>query len=168
MESAVDCIVCQVAVTSRQEALLCDGPCGRWHRICGIGIDRATYRRAVRGELELDWRCQDCVAVAQSELSLTQQAEMEVGGDDDDADSDDEPSFAVPMELEEPSLLDSRGKPRQMGSAVSVRTSGTRGRRPRHGPRRVTVGRFFTAPSEPTTTWRVGIVALTPRQHGAN
>ena len=123
--------------------MLCDGPCGRWqHRICGTGIDRATYRRAVRGDIELDWRCQDCVAVAQSELSLTQQAEMDVGGvggdDESEADSDDEPdrdgalaelylsqhpemdgggddepdadttepSFAVPMELEEPSLLD--------------------------------------------------------------
>ncbi|KAL8564641.1 hypothetical protein ACOMHN_032197 [Nucella lapillus] len=71
-----------------------------------LTVQLIRYRRAVRGDIELDWRCQDCVAVAQSELSLTQQAEMDVGGDDEpDADTT-EPSFAVPMELEEPSLLD--------------------------------------------------------------
>ncbi len=36
-------------------------PCGRWqHRVCHTEISRQDYRRAVRGEMELDWQCQCC------------------------------------------------------------------------------------------------------------
>ena len=46
------CIICGRPVTSRQQALLCDGDCGRWqHRLCGIPIDQSTYRQIVRGKL---------------------------------------------------------------------------------------------------------------------
>ena len=42
------CIFCAKEVTSRQEALLCDG-CDRWqHRRCQTGITREDYRAAVR------------------------------------------------------------------------------------------------------------------------
>lgn len=37
------CVSCSEIVTTRQEALLCDG-CERWqHRRCGTGITRETY-----------------------------------------------------------------------------------------------------------------------------
>ena len=35
--------------------------CGLWnHRTCCTGIHRQTYRAAVRGEVELEWRCRPC------------------------------------------------------------------------------------------------------------
>ena len=54
------CISCQKTVTTRQEALLCDG-CQHWqHRICNTGITREQYRNAIRSEAEIAWRCQHC------------------------------------------------------------------------------------------------------------
>ena len=51
------CIFCSQIVTSRQEALLCGG-CDRWqHRRCHTGVDRATYRQAVRTEQDISWTC---------------------------------------------------------------------------------------------------------------
>ena len=51
------CVSCSEIVTTRQEALLCDG-CERWqHRRCGTGITRETYRRAVREGVEIPWKC---------------------------------------------------------------------------------------------------------------
>ena len=45
-----NCINCHSTVTQRQEGLFCDGPCDRWqHRRCDTGIDRQTYRQAVKG-----------------------------------------------------------------------------------------------------------------------
>ena len=55
-----NCIECATPVTERQEALQCDG-CGLWnHRTCCTGIDRQTYRAAVKGDVELEWRCRHC------------------------------------------------------------------------------------------------------------
>ncbi|XP_068677112.1 uncharacterized protein [Montipora foliosa] len=54
------CIFCTEEVTSRQEALLCDG-CDRWqHRHCETGITREQYRAAVRSGKEVIWRCLYC------------------------------------------------------------------------------------------------------------
>ena len=54
------CIFCTEEVTSRQEALLCDG-CDRWqHRCCETGIMREQYRNAVRSGKEVIWRCLYC------------------------------------------------------------------------------------------------------------
>ena len=54
------CIFCTEQVTSRQEALLCDG-CDRWqHRRCETGITREQYRVAVRSGEEVIWRCLYC------------------------------------------------------------------------------------------------------------
>ncbi|KAK2572411.1 hypothetical protein P5673_002652 [Acropora cervicornis] len=54
------CVSCSEIVTTRQEALLCDG-CERWqHRRCGTGITRETYRRAVREGVEIPWKCLFC------------------------------------------------------------------------------------------------------------
>ena len=51
------CIFCTEQVTSRQEAVLCDG-CNRWqHRRCETGITREQYRAAVRSGEEVIWRC---------------------------------------------------------------------------------------------------------------
>ena len=56
------CLFCAEEVTSRQEALLCDG-CDRWqHRRCQTGITREQYREAVRSGLEVIWRCLYCSA----------------------------------------------------------------------------------------------------------
>ena len=53
------CIECRNEVRPRQQALQCDD-CGFWqHRICGTGIDQATYRLAmIRGRI--DWLCVAC------------------------------------------------------------------------------------------------------------
>ena len=54
------CVSCSEIVTTRQEALLCDG-CERWqHRRCDTGITRETYRRAVREGVEIPWKCLFC------------------------------------------------------------------------------------------------------------
>ena len=54
------CIFCTEIVTSRQEALLCDG-CDRWqHRRCETGITREQYRAAVRSGEDVIWRCLYC------------------------------------------------------------------------------------------------------------
>ncbi|CAH3162394.1 unnamed protein product [Porites lobata] len=54
------CIFCAEIVTSRQEALLCGG-CDRWqHRRCHTGVDRATYRQAVRTGQDILWTCIYC------------------------------------------------------------------------------------------------------------
>ena len=56
------CLFCAEEVTSREEALLCDG-CDRWqHRRCQTGITREQYREAVRSGLEVIWRCLYCSA----------------------------------------------------------------------------------------------------------
>ena len=56
------CLFCAEEVTSRQEALLCDG-CDRWqHRRCQTGITREQYREAVRSGLKVIWRCLYCSA----------------------------------------------------------------------------------------------------------
>lgn len=59
LESA-DCIVCGKEVRRRQHAIACD-VCSKWqHRVCGTNISQADYRRLVRGEIDIDWVCQDC------------------------------------------------------------------------------------------------------------
>ena len=55
-----NCIFFAQNVTSRQEALLCSG-CDRWqHRHCHTGVDRATYRQAVRTGQDISWTCLYC------------------------------------------------------------------------------------------------------------
>ena len=65
------CIFCAEEVTSRQEALLCDG-CDRWqHLRCQTGITRKDYRAAVRSGKEIVWTCiycadDDSITIAES------------------------------------------------------------------------------------------------------
>ena len=60
MTTIINCLFCAEEVTSRQEALLCDG-CDRWqHRQCQTGITREQYREAVRSGLEVIWWCLYC------------------------------------------------------------------------------------------------------------
>ena len=58
MADVVDpCILCRKIVRPRQEAIQCE-KCSFWqHRICNTGIDRNSYRQAVKGLLELQWTC---------------------------------------------------------------------------------------------------------------
>ena len=67
------CISCKETVSSRQEAILCDG-CDRWqHRICGTNISRKDYHAAVRSGNGIDWHCVDCLNMsAGSESTRTQ------------------------------------------------------------------------------------------------
>jgi len=54
------CIACKQIVTSRQEALLCDG-CNKWqHRKCNTGISREVYRNAVQCGDDIPWQCERC------------------------------------------------------------------------------------------------------------
>ena len=57
------CIECGNKVRPHKQALQCDD-CGFWqHRICGTGIDQATYRLAIiRGRIS--WLCVACSFVA--------------------------------------------------------------------------------------------------------
>ena len=53
------CIKCNLVVTSRQEALLCDG-CSKWnHRTCGTGVTRDTYCTWKKMK-EFEWRYSEC------------------------------------------------------------------------------------------------------------
>ncbi|KAL8559879.1 hypothetical protein ACOMHN_016925 [Nucella lapillus] len=108
-------IICQHEVTPRQEALLCDGACRRWqHRICGTGIDRRVYRQAVRGETELEWKCNDCEATALAEAFLEwnptfpeETTSMDVSVEEELMNaSTSSASFQVPVEVQEISLAD--------------------------------------------------------------
>jgi len=52
------CIACKQIVTSRQEALLCDG-CNKWqHRKCNTGITREDYKNAVQCGNDIPWKCE--------------------------------------------------------------------------------------------------------------
>ena len=54
------CIFCSEEVTSRQEALLCEG-CDKWqHWRCQTGITREQYRDAVKSGLDIAWQCLYC------------------------------------------------------------------------------------------------------------
>jgi len=51
------CLSCNLTVSNRHQAVLCDG-CERWcHRKCGTGISQAEYREAVRNEQDIVWMC---------------------------------------------------------------------------------------------------------------
>ncbi|KAK2556984.1 hypothetical protein P5673_020829 [Acropora cervicornis] len=77
------CVSCSEIVTTRQEALLCNG-CERWqHRRCGTAITRETYRRAVREGVEIPWKCLFCkdeepLPIAESTMIDTDQSPVEL------------------------------------------------------------------------------------------
>ena len=55
------CLECGQTVRPRQEAIQCEN-CSFWqHRKCNTNITRECYRRAVRGEEELQWQCVSCL-----------------------------------------------------------------------------------------------------------
>ena len=91
----VQCIVCNQQVSSRQHGLQCD-QCNRWqHRICNSGIDIATYRRAVSGLIELDWKCTDCSVEVQydetyidPEIEIESSSDMEVDIEEEEEEAD--------------------------------------------------------------------------------
>ena len=73
------CIACAEEVTSRQEALLCEG-CVKWqHRRCQTGITRQQYRDAVKTGAEVVWRCLYCTP----DCTATPIAESTALGDED-------------------------------------------------------------------------------------
>ncbi|KAL8588027.1 hypothetical protein ACOMHN_026144 [Nucella lapillus] len=95
--------------------MLCDGACRRWqHQICGTGIDRRVYRQAVRGETELEWKCNDCEATALAEAFLEwnprfpeETTSMDVSVEEELMNaSTSSASFQVPVEVQEISLAD--------------------------------------------------------------
>ena len=56
------CIICNIEVRPRQEALQCEG-CDRWqHKKCNSGITQDQYCQAVNNKSEIDWKCTDCSA----------------------------------------------------------------------------------------------------------
>lgn len=61
------CIFCSEEVTSRQEALLCEG-CDKWqHQRCQTGITREQYRDAVKSWLDIAWQCLYCAPTSIAE-----------------------------------------------------------------------------------------------------
>lgn len=61
MSSANDCVRCKETVRQMQQALQCEC-CERWqHRTCGTGVSQQHYREAVRGDRNIEWRCEDCL-----------------------------------------------------------------------------------------------------------
>ena len=55
------CLACGQTVRPRQEAIQCEN-CSFWqHRTCNTGITREIYRKAVRGEEEIQWECATCL-----------------------------------------------------------------------------------------------------------
>ena len=64
------CIVCELTVRPRQQALLCDG-CQRWqHRTCNTGIGQDDYREAVRLDQSINWRCHSCEDVEEPPVPI--------------------------------------------------------------------------------------------------
>ena len=89
------CIFCTEKVTSRQEALLCDG-CDRWqHRCCKTGITREQYRAAVRSGKEVIWRClNSCENFTDHSLPVAENTRLE-----------ETDNFNVPASFEDSSSL---------------------------------------------------------------
>ena len=64
------CIVCELTVRPRQQALMCDG-CQRWqHRTCNTGIGQDDYREAVRLDQSINWRCLTCEDVEEPPVPI--------------------------------------------------------------------------------------------------
>ena len=64
------CIVCELTVRPRQQALLCDG-CQRWqHRTCNTGIGQDDYREAVCLDQSINWRCHSCKDVEEPPIPI--------------------------------------------------------------------------------------------------
>ena len=56
-----NCIRCNKEVRARQHGIQCDTYHLWQHRTCGTGITLEQYRQAVRGDMQLQWRCIPCV-----------------------------------------------------------------------------------------------------------
>ncbi|KAL8573027.1 hypothetical protein ACOMHN_010457 [Nucella lapillus] len=123
------CLACNRIVGNNHEALQCDG-CARWqHRVCGINFTKEQYLELTRAEYFV-WYCSGC-APQFFNLSVPTDTEMDLDGapaspqpTDTEMDVDiasafpqpstpplspaaaQESSFVVPVEEEEPSLLD--------------------------------------------------------------
>ena len=64
------CIVCELTVRPRQQALLCDG-CQRWqHHTCNTGVGQDDYREAVRLDQSINWRCYPCGNVEEPPIPI--------------------------------------------------------------------------------------------------
>lgn len=84
------CIFCSEEVTSRQQALLCEG-CDKWqHRRCQTGITREQYRDAVKSGLDVAWRWLYCAPTPIAESTAVRDEDMAVTVD----------SFDIPNSLE--------------------------------------------------------------------
>ena len=84
------CIFCSKEVTSRQEALLCEG-CDKWqHRRCQTGITGEQYRDAVKSGLDFAWRWLYCAPTPIAESTAVRDEDMAVTVD----------SFNIPNSLE--------------------------------------------------------------------
>ncbi|KAL8615773.1 hypothetical protein ACOMHN_040268 [Nucella lapillus] len=123
------CLACNRIVGNNHEALRCDG-CARWqHRVCGTNFTKEQYLELTRAEYFV-WYCSGC-APQFLNLSVPTDTEMDLGVapaspqpmdtemDVDIASASPQPStpppspaaaqessFVVPVEEEEPSLLD--------------------------------------------------------------
>ena len=54
------CLCCKDAVTEHDAALQCEMCLGWQHLACNTDVSRRTYRRAVRGTVEIQWNCATC------------------------------------------------------------------------------------------------------------
>ncbi|KAL8597047.1 hypothetical protein ACOMHN_055640 [Nucella lapillus] len=123
------CLACNRIVGNNHEALQCDG-CARWqHRVCGTNFTKEQYLELTRAEYFV-WYCSGC-APQFLNLSVPTDTEMDLDvapaspqPTDTEMDVDiasaspqpstlppspaaaQESSFVVPVEEEEPSLLD--------------------------------------------------------------
>ena len=68
------CIFCSEIVTSRQETLLCGGCDNGQYRRCYTGVDRETYRQAVRDGQDISWTCLYCTVLYCTVLIMRQVA----------------------------------------------------------------------------------------------
>ena len=73
IETVYSCIECGQTVRPRQEAIECES-CSLWqHRTCNTNITRGTYRKAVRGEEELQWQCTSCSDLMNFQLQMDEE-----------------------------------------------------------------------------------------------
>ena len=110
MASNDSCIFCSDEVRPRQHGLLCED-CNRWqHRKCKTGITQKQYYDAMKGLIQLDWRCAECTYMEVDAADIHGPAANSTmlrtpdGPSLDNLDEDDLGNFELPSRHEEDSI----------------------------------------------------------------
>ncbi|GFS12716.1 hypothetical protein ElyMa_001378900 [Elysia marginata] len=100
------CVACHKNVCNNQEAVQCDS-CSRWqHCVCGTNISKTLYVQLTQSE-HFAWTCSWCSPNLEPEEEAEDESPVQIVGTEEILyDAMPSFSFTIPMEVEEPSLLD--------------------------------------------------------------